>query len=69
LDISRQIELMDSTIIANKCIKICGKVLEKGDKQACREKHVPSSFVIDITRTLTYAKRLACNYNRTRYKT
>jgi hypothetical protein len=67
LAVSKQIELLDPTIIESECIKICGKVLEKRDKRVCTEKHLPSPFVTDVTRTLTDAKALTCNYKRTRH--
>ncbi len=67
LAVSRQIELLDLSIIDSECIQICRKALEKRDKRACSEKHLCPPFVIDITRTLSDAKTLACNYNRTRY--
>jgi hypothetical protein len=59
LAVSRQTELLDLSIFDSECIQICRKALEKRDKQACSEKHLPPPFVIGITRTLTDAKKLA----------
>jgi hypothetical protein len=55
----RVLKTIDASLSESDENHICGKAIEKRNNRVIRERHLPSPFVIDITRTLCDAKALA----------
>lgn len=55
----RVLNTIDESLSESDENNICDKAIEKRNNRVIRERHLPSPFVIDVTRTLCDAKALA----------